>query len=173
MKMRKFAFWLFIFGGFLLLESCNKDEDPSCTKIVSADKLSSVDQVRLATDIVTIDNYLASNSITAQSEPNGVRYVISTLGTGETPCIESMIGVTYTGRLLSSGNVFDSSTSVISFPLSNLILGWQLVLPSVPAGSTVTLYIPSGYGYGTLGGGGGKIPSNANLIFEIEYVGTL
>jgi FKBP-type peptidyl-prolyl cis-trans isomerase len=54
-----------------------------------------------------------------------------------------------------------------------LILGWLLVLPTVPAGSKLTLYIPSGLGYGEAGGANGKIPSNANLIFEIEFVAIL
>lgn len=158
--------------GLAFLQSCG-DDDATCTKIVSAETLASVDKTRLAADIITIDNYLNTNGITAQSEPNGVRYVITSLGTGATPCLENRITVKYTGKLLNGGNIFDSSTTGVSFTLNRLILGWQLVLPIVPVGSKLTLYIPSGFGYGEAGGGNGKIPSNANLIFDLELVAIL
>lgn len=159
--------------GLAFLQSCGDDDDAKCTKIVDAETLATVDKTRLANDIITIDNYLSTNSITAQSEPNGVRYVITSLGAGATPCLENRMSAKYTGKLLNGGNVFDSSATGVSFLLNRLILGWQLVLPIVPAGSKVTLYIPSGLGYGEAGGGNGKIPSNANLIFEIEFVAIL
>jgi len=158
--------------GLAFLQSCGDDDD-KCTKIVDAETLATVDKTRLANDIITIDNYLSTNSITAQSEPNGVRYVITSLGTGATPCLESRINAKYTGKLLNGGNVFDSSTTGVTFTLNRLILGWLLVLPTVPAGSKLTLYVPSGFGYGEAGGANGKIPSNANLIFEIEFVAIL
>lgn len=165
---------LFVFG-LAWLTSCNKDEPAACTKEVQAEYLDNVNKDRLASDITAINNYLASKGISAQSEPNGVRYVITQLGTGEKlSCLENQITVNYVGRLLvKPDGEFDSSPSPVSFKLSNLILGWQLVLPLIPAGSKVNLYIPSGYGYGELGGGGGKIPSNANLIFEIELIAVI
>jgi FKBP-type peptidyl-prolyl cis-trans isomerase len=83
--------------------------------------------------------------------------------------------VKYKGTLLSNPDLppFDESVSgtKFPFPLSGLILGWQLVLPKfVPVGTKVTLYIPSGYAYGASVAAGGKIPANANLIFDIELV---
>lgn len=154
-----------------MLDACKKD-DNTCTKEVKASALADVDQTRLASDIAAIDAYLTTNGITAQSEPNGVRYVISQQGDGTTPCLESYIVVKYKLSLLKSGTVVQDNTSTAgsTFKLNGLILGWQLVLPSIKAGSKVTLYIPSGYAYGTAGGASGAIPSNANLIFEIELV---
>ena len=68
--------------GLANLQACKKDDDPTCTKEVVAAKLTAVDQTRLASDIVAIDAYLASKGITtALSEPNGVRYTITTSGT--------------------------------------------------------------------------------------------
>ena len=152
--------------GLVLVQSCGDDNSPTCTKEVAADKLAAVDKTRLAADIQAIDLYLSTNGISAQSEPNGVRYVVKTPGTGITPCLESSIKVKTTGTLLKTGFEFQPDLEFTT-RLSGLILGWQLVLPLIPAGSTLTLYIPSGYGYGVNGGGGGKIPANANLIFEI------
>jgi len=154
--------------GLMFLQSCKEDE-ATCSKEVAADRLATVDKDRLALDIATIDTYLATNSIVAQSEPNGVRYVITTQGTGSTPCLETSMKVKTTGWLLKTGTQFQPEVEFTS-KLSNLILGWQLVLPIIPAGSKVTLYIPSGYGYGVAGGGNGSIPSNANLIFDVEIV---
>lgn len=168
--MRQLIAILFVFG-LVFMQSCGSD-DPTCTKAVEAEYLNKVDKDRLAFDITTIDTYLAANGIVAQTEPNGVRYVITQLGTGEKlSCLENRISVKYTGRLLvKPDGEFDSSASPVTFKLTSLILGWQLVLPLIPTGSKVTLYIPSGYGYGVSGGANGKIPSNANLIFEIELV---
>ncbi|NJN41814.1 MAG: hypothetical protein HC811_05870 [Flammeovirgaceae bacterium] len=163
--MKYFFQGLLVFA-VIFLSGC--DNEPDCTKEVSADRLAAVDQTQLASDIIAIDNYLAQNSITALTEPNGLRYVISTPGTGETPCQESYVTVTYTGRLMSNGNIFDSSSVPQQFQLSQLILGWQIGFPLLPKGSIATLYIPSGYGYGPTGGG--PIPPNANLIFNVELI---
>ncbi len=175
--MKRLFITVFILG-LIFFQACNKKDDPTCTQEVTAEKLASVDQTRLTSDIQAIDNYLATNNISGveyePNETNGVRYVISSLGTGETiSCLEHKVNVKYKGNLLSNPDLtpFDEKTTGISFTLSNLILGWQLVLPLIPSGSKVTLYIPSGYGYGVNGAAGGKIPSNANLIFEIELIG--
>lgn len=166
--MKQIIFIAFVMG-LVLLQSCG-DDDVTCTKIVDAETLAPIDKTRLASDIIAIDTYLANNSITAQSEPNGVRYVITTQGSGVTPCLENTINVKYSGILLKTGTVFNATSPEVSFKLSGLILGWKLVLPLIPAGSKVTLYIPSGLGYGVSGGANGAIPSNANLIFEIEFI---
>jgi len=163
-------FAIVMMAGLVLLHACGSDDD-TCTKTVPAEQLTSVDQARLNSDIAAIDAYLASKGIVAQTEPNGTRYVINSTGTGVTPCLENRVTVKYVGKLMTSGNQFDASANDITFVLSNLILGWKLVMPIVPVGSKVTLYIPSGYGYGSTVAAGGKIPANSNLIFEIEFVG--
>jgi len=172
----KKLFVLLFCSAFLFLEGCKDDDDDKCTKEVPDDKLSVVDQTRLKADSLAIVDYLAANSITGTEIKNNVRYLITQLGTGVTPCIESTVIVKYQGRLMKTGSIFDPSpgsgvdwqSREANFKLSNLILGWQIALPVLPLGSKATLYIPSGYGYGASGGGGGTIPSNANLIFEME-----
>ncbi|MBL7871918.1 MAG: FKBP-type peptidyl-prolyl cis-trans isomerase [Cyclobacteriaceae bacterium] len=167
--MKKVLFGILFCSGFLFLEGC-KGTDPVCTPQVPESKLTGIDQEQLTKDIEKIDAYLISKGITAQSEPNGTRYVITTLGTGDKiPCLENKLTIAYNGKIMGSGTVFDSSTNA-SFKLSGLILGWQLVLPLIPGGSKVTLYIPSGYAYGNSVAANGKIPANANLVFEIELL---
>ncbi len=175
--MKKFLF-IVIASACVFLEACKGDDDPVCTKEVSNDKITAADQTKLKSDSLLIVEYLAANSITDTEIKNNVRYRIIQLGTGSTlSCLEGRIKVKYQGRLMKTGTIFDPDPDKVdweeqetTFTLSGLLLGWQIVLPSIPAGSRITLYIPSGYGYGVGGGGGGVIPSNANLIFEIELV---
>jgi len=170
---------ILVCSTFLFLEACKDDDEITCTKEAPADRVAAVDQTRLKIDSLAIVEYLEANSITGTQIKDNVRYLITQLGTGPTPpCLESTLTAKYQGRLMKTGTVFDpalGSTIVwdereVNFKLSNLILGWQIVLPVIPVGSKATLYIPSGYGYGVSGGGNGSIPSNANLIFEIELI---
>jgi FKBP-type peptidyl-prolyl cis-trans isomerase len=177
-------------AGLLSIQSCKNDDDdegPSCTKEVEASRLTAPNQSKISSDSLLIVQYLAANEIDiADTEiKNNVRYLISELGTGETPCLESFLIVKYRGRLLKTGYIFDPDQLTqedvdwqereVNFKdngvrLNSLILGWQIVLTSMPVGSKLTLYIPSGYGYGTSGGPNGSVPVNANLIFEIELL---
>lgn len=171
--MKRILIIVLVFG-IAFIEACNKKDDPTCTKEVSAEKLAAVDQTKLTSDIEAIDTYLATNSVVgieyAPNQTNGVRYVITQLGTGDKiQCLENIIKVKTTGWLLKTGNEFQEPLE-FSSRLSGLILGWQLVLPLIPVGSKVTIYVPSGYGYGSTVSGGGKIPANANLIFDIELI---
>lgn len=122
---------------------------------------------QLAKDIGIIDKYLADNNIVAQEDPSGLRYVITTEGTGPKPKLSNIIVVKYTGKLLE-GTIFEAPNDPQTFPLSNLIAGWQIGFQLLPEGSTAVLYIPSGLGYGKTGGG--PIPPNTNLIFEVELI---
>lgn len=140
-----------------------------CTRTVSQSRINAVDQTRLQQDIAIIDAYLADRQITAIEDPSGIRYTIDVEGGGVKPCIENNVTVNYRGTLLSTGAQFDASTNPVSFPLGNLILGWQIILPKINSGSSVTVYIPSGFGYGPAGAGT-SIPANANLIFEIDLI---
>lgn len=152
----------------LFFNACSKD--PDCTKTVPQSKLDAVNAAQLAIDNAIIDDYIIANDIENKLGPvqeiNGIRYVITKEGSGLTPCLENNITITYTGRLMSNNTVFDSNLSGVSFPLNNLILGWQLSLPSFTRGTSVTLFVPSGYGYGPTGFLP-RIPSNANLKFDI------
>jgi FKBP-type peptidyl-prolyl cis-trans isomerase FkpA len=124
---------------------------------------------QVALDSVAIDAYLASNNIKAEKGANGLRYVITRLGTGAKPSPSSTVKVNYKGSLLENGQVFDQSQTPVEYPLSNLIQGWQIGFPLLPKGSKATLYIPSTLGYGQAGSPP-VIPPNANLVFEVELI---
>jgi FKBP-type peptidyl-prolyl cis-trans isomerase len=142
----------------ILWLGCSKDE-------CNLEPNLAVNQEQLAKDIEAIDAYLASNDIQAQIHPSGLRYVIKRSGEGDRPNYCSNVSVSYEGKTLN-GNIFDSRSTPISFPLENLITGWQIGIPLIKEGGRITLYIPSVYAY-EANGIGSDIPPNASLEFEI------
>ncbi len=153
--------WFYVMAlSTLVFGSCKKND--SC-------KASAPSTVASANERAYLQNYLVANNITA-SEKNGMFYAISAQGTGVSPNLCSTITVDYVGKLIngtSDGAQFDASqpNSPFSSSLSNLIAGWQLVLPLVKSGGTVTLYIPPSLGYGAQTSG--PIPANSYLKFVI------
>ena len=149
-----------------LLSSCKKDDE--C-------KSSPPAIVAPANEIQAVKDYLASKSITAIQDPSGVFYVNTLEGSGSvTPTVCNTIVFKYKGTF-TNGNVFDDSgASSLSYPLEQLIVGWQMIIPKMKKGGKATLYIPPTLGYGASdvkdGNGNVIIPGNSILIFDIELV---
>ena len=115
-----------------------------------------------------IQEYIADNNLDAVATGSGLYYVIETTGNGVFPDLSSVVTVAYTGKL-TDGIIFDQSSSVgISFPLTNVIQGWQEGIPLFSEGGTGKLLIPSALGYGN--NAIGSIPANSVLIFDIELL---
>jgi FKBP-type peptidyl-prolyl cis-trans isomerase FklB len=105
------------------------------------------------------------------SLPGDIQYQVIQPGTGRSPSVQSTIKAHYKGSLLS-GKEFDNSFKrgqPFVAPISNLIQGWQQVLPLMQEGSTWKIWIPSDLAYGDRGAGG-SIPGGATLVFEIELI---
>jgi FKBP-type peptidyl-prolyl cis-trans isomerase len=86
------------------------------------------------------------------------------------PAPGSVVKVNYEGKLID-GTVFDSSyarNEPISFPLSNVIAGWQEGVPMMRVGETWEFAIPAGLAYGP--DGAGPIPGGSTLIFKVELL---
>lgn len=95
-------------------------------------------------------------------------------GTGTVPVNGDNIKVHYTGMLLD-GTKFDSSLDrgrPIEFALGTgrVIKGWDQAFAKLKRGTKARILIPSDLGYGSRGAGGGAIPPNATLIFEVELI---
>ncbi len=166
MMMKKNFFVLVL----LVLMGCSK----TATLVpLSADDqlikdLSTVDPVQLEKDIATIDKYLAADGVKAIIDPSGLRYVVTTVGTGAKPLLINKVTVKYSGKLMNNGAIFDQSSSA-TFTLSTLIIGWRIGFPLLNKGSKAVLYVPSGYAYG-IRGAPPNISANANLIFTVELL---
>ncbi|HNB81215.1 MAG TPA: FKBP-type peptidyl-prolyl cis-trans isomerase [Chitinophagaceae bacterium] len=155
-----FLLWLCTLFFVLPQTSCNKNKCDLQESTKTAD----------TSEIHVIENYLNSKGITATQAPSGFFYVIGNAGSGTRPNLCSSVTVKYKGTLLN-GSVFDQSTSNVSFPLQNLIVGWQKGLPLIQKGGQITLYIPPSLGYGSYAQSG--IPANSTLIFDIDLVGVV
>lgn len=84
------------------------------------------------------------------------------------------VTIHYTGVLAADGTQFDSSwerDAPTTFPLDNLITGWQEGLTGVQVGSRVVLQVPSELGYGPEGSPP-TIPADADLVFVIDVLAT-
>ncbi len=91
-------------------------------------------------------------------------------GQGEAVKPGGTVTVHYTGWL-TNGKQFDSSVGgqPISFPLKNVIKGWQEGIPGMKPGGIRRLKIPADLGYGARGAGS-DIPPNSVLVFEVQLI---
>lgn len=101
---------------------------------------------------------------------SGLQYKVLTMGTGPKPAATDTVEVHYRGTLLD-GTEFDSSYSrnqTTSFQLDRVIAGWTEGVQLMPVGSKFQFYIKPDLAYGE--GGGGPIPPNSTLVFDVELV---
>ncbi len=105
----------------------------------------------------------------------GLKYWVLTTGDGATAEKGKQVQVHYTGWL-TDGKKFDSSVDrgkPFVFPLGagRVIKGWDEGVEGMKIGEKRQLRIPPELGYGERGAGGGLIPANAILIFDVELMG--
>lgn len=101
---------------------------------------------------------------------SGLQYKVIEMGSGERPAATDTVEVHYRGTLLD-GTEFDSSYSrdqTMSFQLNRVIAGWTEGLQLMPVGSKFEFYIKPELAYGE--SGGGSIPPNSTLVFEVELI---
>ncbi len=91
-------------------------------------------------------------------------------GAGEPVKPNATVTIHYVGWL-ADGTVFDSSRArgePATFPLADLVKGWQEGIPGMKPGGVRKLVIAPEKGYGSRASG--KIPANSTLVFEIELI---
>lgn len=97
------------------------------------------------------------------------------VGTGAEAVAGKSVTVHYTGWL-TNGTKFDSSKDrgqpfIFQLGAGNVIKGWDQGVAGMKVGGARKLTIPPNLGYGAGGAGGGLIPPNATLVFEVELLG--
>ncbi len=138
-----------------------------------------------------IANYIKKNKLEPLKTASGVQYIIVEEGTGEKPVAGDTVQVHYTGRLVVTDEVFDTSVKEVdekngklnpmktyepakfTIGVRQVIPGWDEGLLLLPKGSKAKLIIPSELGYGERGDGRGVIPPFAPLVFDIELIDVL
>ena len=93
------------------------------------------------------------------------------VGTGAEVLPTSTLTVHYTLMAWSTGKIIESSWSgqPATFPLAQVVEGWQKGLPGSKVGGRRLLIIPPAMGYGAAGAG--PIGANENLIFTVDIIG--
>jgi len=106
---------------------------------------------------------------------SGLKYIDMVVGTGAMPQAGQTVTVHYTGWL-KDGTEFDSSVrrgQPFQFPIGRgaVIKGWDEGVGTMKVGGKRKLVIPPALAYGEAGTGGGRIPPNAELVFDVELLG--
>ena len=110
-----------------------------------------------------------------KSTSSGLQYWDLKEGTGATASAGKSVSVHYTGWLDKGGKKFDSSVDrgqpfMFQLGAGQVIKGWDEGVSGMKVGGKRQLRIPPELGYGARGAGGGVIPANATLIFDVELL---
>jgi FKBP-type peptidyl-prolyl cis-trans isomerase FkpA len=101
---------------------------------------------------------------------SGLVYQSLREGTGESPKATDIVKVHYRGTF-PDGKEFDASTDKpAEFPLNRVIKCWTEGVQMMKPGGKARLTCPPQIAYGEKGAGGGVIPPNATLHFEVELL---
>ncbi len=145
----------------------------------------------LALDRVKIDKFLATEKIDSLyriHDPSGVVVIVQKEGSGSRPTSGSIVYTDYTGYLMETGSVFDTSIESVardneiyvegnkyvtfSFLVGggNVITGWDIGFRRLRPGSKAKIIIPSPYGYRDQDNND-RIPPNSVLVFDVSFKG--
>jgi len=116
-----------------------------------------------------IQNYLAEKGWEGVRHESGMYVVTDTVGTGDArPTLNDDVTIFYQGYLLDGIRFDGTAEEPATFPLSQLIQGWQIGIPLFGKGGSGKLIIPSDLAYGDEPNG--DIPGGSTLMFEIELI---
>ena len=140
----------------------------SCLALAAAALLQPALAATTAADLVAS----AAKEKGAITTPSGLVYLSLREGKGNSPAATDMVKVHYRGRF-ADGQEFDSSYSrnePAQFPLNGVIPCWTEGVQRMKVGGKAKLTCPAVLAYGERGAGGGKIPPNTPLQFEVELL---
>ena len=135
-------------------------------------------------DNKAIDEFIAkSNLSNVQKTESGLRYIITSPGTGANASVGQTVKMKYTGRLLD-GTAVDSNedpkfghAEPFAFTLGRrmVIPGWDEGIALLNKGAKAKLIVPSTLAYGEQSMPGNPnnekgIPANSSLVFDVEVL---
>lgn len=164
---------LFLIAPAFLLFACggetedHKEEVVTDSHEVVAEEV--VEEVVEMTKDEEILAYLEEKGWEGERHETGMYIVTDELGEGEErPTLADEVTIFYEGFLLDGLRFDGTAEAPATFPLSNLIAGWQIGIPMFGKGGKGKLIIPSDLAYGDRDAG--DIPGGSTLMFEIELI---
>jgi len=130
-----------------------------------------MDKVQLSKTLET----LGVDPAKMQTGEQGLKWIVRSPGSGAVPKSGQMITAHYTGYLVN-GQKFDSSVDrgkpfETQIGVGRVIKGWDMAFTQMKVGEKRVLVIPGDLAYGKQGAGGGRIPPDATLVFDVELIG--
>ncbi len=128
-------------------------------------------------DPLTNDDFAAALNVDLAAmtqTASGLYYQDLEVGAGDEAVSGTTVSVHYEGWL-ANGTKFDSSRdrgTPFEFQLGAgfVIAGWDEGVAGMRVGGIRKLVIPPDLAYGSAGAGGGVIPGNATLVFDVELL---
>jgi len=151
-----------LLAGISLLAACSKSDSNNDTSSTTCNVKAQYVNDSSLTQRATMIAFCNNNGITYTLHPSGILYEIITPGDSAKPNLCTSLTMTYTGKLMT-GIQFDKGT--ITYPLKDLIVGWQIAVPLIGKGGKIKMVIPSSLAYGP--NANGSIPANSPLFFEM------
>jgi FKBP-type peptidyl-prolyl cis-trans isomerase len=151
-----------IITGITIFSACSKS-DNNDQQSTACNVKAQYTNDNSATQRALMEAFCNNNGITFTVHPSGILYQIITPGDSTKPNLCTSLTMTYTGKLMT-GIQFDKGT--ITYPLKDLIVGWQIAVPLIGKGGKIKMVIPSSLAYGP--NANGSIPANSPLYFEMS-----
>jgi FKBP-type peptidyl-prolyl cis-trans isomerase FkpA len=111
-------------------------------------------------------DYVKKSGMAFKTTASGLQYSVQKEGTGDSPKNGYSCKCNYVGKFLD-GKIFDQNKGV-DMPIGGMIPGFNEALMMMKKGGKATFLIPPAIGYGEQGGG--PIPGNSPLVFEVELL---
>lgn len=124
-------------------------------------------------EIEQMEAFATANGLNVTITDSGVRYEITTPGTGIPPIEGNVVTVEYTGFFMD-GSIFDTSVGGDPFDynygIDPVIEGWEEAIGLLKEGSEATFIVPSYLAYGERGSLNGVIPPNTPIAFSVVII---
>ncbi|OQY46889.1 MAG: hypothetical protein B6242_06630 [Anaerolineaceae bacterium 4572_78] len=181
----KFILLSIIVVSILTLLGCGASSTPQTvsdeTNVETSTPTEEPKPIATKEDIVTETGLRYPENLTSVDEADyvttdsGLQYYDFTEGEGDYPQQGQSVTVHYTGWLHNDGTKFDSSLDrgqpfTFKLGLKQVISGWDEGLSTMKVGGKRQLVIPPELAYGDSDVGGGIIPANSTLVFEVELL---
>lgn len=145
---------LMLFTAGILIVACTETKEEPATPPTK-------DEVML--------DYMSEKGWKGVKDPSGMYVVTDYAGEGDArPTLDDEVTIFYQGYLLDGTHFDGTGPEPATFPLFQLIEGWQIGIPYFGKGGKGKLVIPSELAYGDRTAG--EIPGGSTLMFEIELI---